>query len=161
MSPPRCCHAAATALLLRCCHRCRRCAAAAATISLCYRRHAATATTIPWPPCCCRHRCYVAVNLLPLPLPPCCRHRPCCRHHQAAAAAAKLPPPPLCTLWDRFDDVKELYKMTDVDFFQLSQVLWLGVKFLHGRMLSIFDALVYLSLNCIRFQLPQWIHWVK
>ncbi len=41
--------------------------------------------------------------------------------------------------------------MTDVDFFRLSGLFQLGIKFLHGGMLSIFDALVYLSLTCIHF----------
>ncbi len=59
--------------------------------------------------------------------------------------ATKLPPLLLSTLHDKFDNEKELCNMTDIDFVQLSQLFPLGVKFLHGGMLPIFDALVYLS----------------
>jgi hypothetical protein len=61
-------------------------------------------------------------------------------------AATKLPLLPLSTLLDKFDNEKEFCNLTDVDFVQLSQLFQLGVKFLHGGMLPIFNALVYLSL---------------
>jgi hypothetical protein len=48
---------------------------------------------------------------------------------------------PLSTLHDKFDNEKELCNMT-IDFVQLSQLFQLGVEFLHGGMLPIFDALV-------------------
>ncbi len=141
MLPPSCCHAAATQHW--CPHR-HRCAAAATTMLPRSCLHtAATAMLLPLPLCglCCN----VVTKLLPPQLPPRCRHRRrCC---QAATITTKLPPMPLSTLWDRFDDGKELCKMTDIDFFWLSQLFWLGVKFLHGGMLSIFNTLVYLSLN--------------
>ncbi len=144
MSPPSCCHAATTQHSR--CHR-NRCAAATTPILPCCCPHTAATTMLVLPLCC--HLCSrVATTLPPPPLPPRCHHR-CRRRCQAAAAAAKLPPSSLSTLWDRFDDEKELCKMTGVDFFQLSQLFQLGIKFLHGGMLSIFDALVYLSLNRI------------
>ena len=59
--------------------------------------------------------------------------------------ATKLPPSLLSTLHDKFDNEKELCNMTDIDFIQLSQLFQLGVEFLHGGMLPIFDTLVYLS----------------
>jgi hypothetical protein len=61
--------------------------------------------------------------------------------------ATKLPPLLLSTLYDKFDNEKELCNMTDIDFVQLSQLFQLGVKFLHGGMLPIFNALVYLSFH--------------
>ncbi len=151
--------------LLSCCH--------AANAQHC-RRHCrcavATITMLPCllPPCCCR--CCAAVSAIVLP--PSCHHCHCHHaattpaaaaklplppwHHQAAAAAAKLLLLQSSTLWDRFlDDEKELCKMTDVDFFWLSQLFQLGIKFLHGGMLSIFGALVYLSLNYICLQSSQ------
>ena len=67
----------------------------------------------------------------------------------AAAATTKVPPLPLSTLQDRFDNEKLFCKMTEVDFFPLSQLFRPGVKFLHGGMLPIFDAIVYLSLYLI------------
>jgi hypothetical protein len=66
----------------------------------------------------------------------------------AKTAATKLPPLPLSTLQDKFDNEKEFCNMTDIDFVQLSQLFRLGVKFLHGGMLPIFEVLVYLSLYC-------------
>ncbi len=146
MSPPSCCHAAAAQ---HCCHH-RCCCAAAATTMLpcCCHYPAATATQLPLPRCWLRRG--VATKLLPLPLPPHHRHHSrCCQAAAAAAAAAKLPPLPLSTLWDSFDNEIEFCKMTDVDFFQISRLFQPGIKFLHGGMLSIFDALVYLSLNHI------------
>ncbi len=137
-----CCHAAAAQHCFR--HR-RSCAATATMLPRCCRHTAATATLLPPPRCRLCPR--VATKLPPPPLQPCCHH-----HHrrcQAANAAAKLPPLPLSTLWDSFDDEKEFCKMTEVDFFQLSQLFRPGVKFLHGGMLSIFHTLVYLSSNCI------------
>ncbi len=134
---PCCCHAALLLPPLPLC--CRR------------RHHAAT----PLPPHC--YHCYavaaaalhlrrrVATKLPQPPLPPCHFHHRC--HCQAAAATAKLLPLLLSTLWDRFDDEKEFCKMIDIDFFQLSWLFWPGVEFSHGGMLSIFDTLVYLSLN--------------
>jgi hypothetical protein len=59
--------------------------------------------------------------------------------------ATNLSPSPLSTLHDKFDNEKELCNMTDIDFVQLSQLFQLGIIFLHGGMLPIFDALVYLS----------------
>jgi hypothetical protein len=151
-------HSHIAAIMLPCC-RCaalprhqRRCAAAAATMLPCCCRHtAATATLLPLLLRCHLH-CCVAAKLPPLPLHPRCCHRRCHCCHQAAAAAAKLLPPPLSTLWDRFVDEKELCKMTDVDFFWISGLSWLGVEFLHGGMLLIFNALVYMSSNCICLQ---------
>ncbi len=136
------CHAAAVQHC-RCHHR--HCAATGITmLPCCCHQTAATATLLLPRHCCLRHR--VATKLPPLPLPPRCCHRRC--HCQAATVAAKLPLLPLSTLWDRFDDEKEWCKMTDIDFFWLSWLFQLGVEFLHGGMLSIFDALVYLSINC-------------
>ena len=143
MSLPSCCH---TAAVQHCHPRWRCCAAATATMLPRCCRHTAAITLLLPPPRCCLC-CCVATKLPPPPLPPCRRHR---RHHcQAAASAAKLPPLRLSTLWDRFDDEKEFWKMTDIDFFWLSQLFWPGIKFSHWEMLSIFNALVYLSLNCI------------
>ncbi len=145
MLPPSCCHAAAAQ---HCCHHRHRYATTAATMLPRHCRHAATtATLLPLPRC---HLCHcVPIKLPPLPLPPLCRH--CHRRCQAATAAVKvkLLLLPLSTLWDRFDDEKEFCKMTDVDFFWLSWLFQPGIKFLHGGMLSIFNAVVYLSLNRI------------
>jgi hypothetical protein len=145
---PSCCHAATAQ---HCRRRCRCCAASMLPRCRC---HAATTAMLPPLPR-CHLSCRVVVKLLPPPLPPHCHHHR--RHHccQAAAAAAKLPLPLLSTLCDRFDNEKELYKMTNDDFFCLSQIFQLGVEILHGEMLSIFDALVHLSLNCICLQLLQ------
>ncbi len=144
MLPLSCCHAAA----VQHCHHRRCCAAATIMLPYCCC-HTAAITMLPPPPRCrlCRQ---VAAKLQPLPMPPCCCHRR--RHCQAAAAAAKLLRLLLSTLWDKFDDEKKLCKMTDVDFFWLSWLFWYGIKFLHGAMCSIFDALVYLSLNPIHLQ---------
>ncbi len=49
-------------------------------------------------------------------------------------------PLPLSTLRDKFDNEKELCNMTDIEFVQLSHLFRLGVKFLHGGMLPIFDT---------------------
>jgi hypothetical protein len=143
MLPPLCCQAAATQ---HCCRHRRCCAAATATmLPRCCHHTAATATLFP--PLRCRLCCRVATKLPPPPLPPrCCHHRHR-RHCQAAPATAKLQLSPSPTLWDRFDDEKEFCKMKDVDSFQLSWLFQPGIKFLHGGMLSIFNALVYLSLN--------------
>ncbi len=142
MSPPSCCHAAATQ---HCCHHHCRCAAAATTMlprCCCYTT--ATATLLPLP----HYRLHRdATKLPPPPLSP--RPCHCCCHCQAAAAAAKLPQLLLFTLWDRFNDEKEFCKMRDVDFFQHSWLFQPGVKFLLGGMLSIFQVLVYLSVNRI------------
>ncbi len=148
---PSCCHAVTAQHCRRCRCRCRRhrCAAATATMLPRCCCHIATIAMLPPPPRCCLRRC-VATKLPSPPLPPCCCHR--CRHCQAATATAKLPLLPLSTLWDRFDDEKELCKMTDVDVFWLSWLFWFGIKFLHGGMLSIFNTLVYLSLNRIHLQ---------
>ncbi len=67
------------------------------------------------------------------------------------AAATKLPLLPLSTLQVKFDNEKEFCNMTDRDFVQLSQLFGFGIKFLHGGMLPIFDALVYLSYIIIIF----------
>ncbi len=144
MSPPSCCHAAS---MQHCCRHHRHCAAATATkLPRCCRHPATTARLLPPPQCrVCRH---VTTKLPPPPLPPCrCHH--CHRHCQDATAAAKLPPLSLSTLWDRFDDEKEFCKMTDIDFSHLSWLFQPGIEFLHGGMLPIFNALVYLSYNCI------------
>jgi hypothetical protein len=112
-----------------------------------YCRHI-TATAMLLPPLRCHVCRCVTIKLPPPPLPPHCRHR----HHrprrcQAAAAATKLLPLPLSTLQDKFDNEKEFCNMTDIDFVQLSCLFRLGVKFLHGGVLPIFNALVYLSLH--------------
>jgi hypothetical protein len=141
MSPPSCCHAAAVQHC--CCHH-RHCAATTATmLPRCCRHTATTATLLPPPRC--QLRCCVTIKLPPPPLPP--RRRHCHRHCQAATAATKLPLLPLSTLQNKFDNEKEFCKMTDVDFFWLSQLFQPGIEFLHGEMLPIFDALVNLSLN--------------
>ncbi len=127
-SPPLwccCCHHAATLMPPHCRHR-----------------YAVVATALP-PPRCRLHR-RVTPKLPPLPLTPCRRHRR--RHCQAATVTTKLLPLPLSTLQDMFDNEKEFCKMTDVDFFRLSWLFRPGIKFLHGGMHPIFDALVYLSL---------------
>jgi hypothetical protein len=110
-----------------------------------YCRHTVATTTLLPPPH-YRVRCRVTTKLPPLPLPPHRRHR-ChrCRHCQPATAATKLPPLPLSILQDKFDNEKEFCNNEDVDFVQPSQLFQLGVKFLHGGMLPIFDTLVYLS----------------
>ncbi len=142
MSPPSCCHAATKQ---HCFHHCCRYAAPAATMLPCCYCHTTPITKLlPPPHCYVRH--HVATKLPPPPLPPChCWHRCCCCQ---AAVTTKLLLLPLFTLHDRFDDEKEFCKMTDIDFFQLSCLFRLGVEFLHRGMLPIFDALVYLSLNC-------------
>ncbi len=146
MLPPSCCHAAAAQQCRR--HPCR-CAATIATMLPRSCRHTATTATLPLllrcPPC-----PHVATKLLPPPLPPCCCHCRC--HCQAVAATPKLLSLPLSTLSDRFDDEKWLCKLTDDDFCWLYWLFWLGIKFLHGWMFSIFNALVYLSLTCICLQ---------
>ncbi len=60
-------------------------------------------------------------------------------------AATKLQPLPLSTLQDKFDNEKEFCNMTDIDFVRLSQLFQLGIEFLHGGMLPIFDASVIIS----------------
>jgi hypothetical protein len=130
MSPLSCCHAAA---VQHCrCHRCRCAAAATTMLPRCCRHTAATATLLP-PPCF---------------LPPLL----CC-HQAATTATATMQPPPLpllpschrchylhCEIC--FDDEKELCMMIDIDFFQLSWLFQLGIEFLHGEMLSVFNALI-------------------
>jgi hypothetical protein len=144
MLPPSCCHAAALQHWYR--HHCRYAAAAPMLPHYCCHT-AVTTRLLPPPRCCVRRR--VTTKLPPLPLPPRCRH--CCHHRQrcqATTAATKLLPLPLSTLQDKFDNEKEFCNMTDIDFVRLFQLFWLGVEFLHGGMLLIFDALVYLSLYC-------------
>ncbi len=46
-----------------------------------------------------------------------------------------------------FDNEKELCNMTNIDFVQLSQLFQLDIEFLHGGMLPIFNALVYLTFH--------------
>ncbi len=145
MLPPHSTDAATTAAVLppppQCCHT--------------------TAATLPPPLGCCHHcTCHVChrvtTKLLPPPLPP---HRHHCRYHrrrcQAATAATKLLPLLLLTLQDKFDSEKEFCNMTDIDCVWLSWLLWAGIKFLHGGMLPIFSALVYLSLYCYNLQSGQ------
>jgi hypothetical protein len=146
MLPPSCFHAAATQQ--SCCH-CGRCVATAATMLPRFCHHlSATTTLLPPPRCWVCRRVATKLPLPPLlPLPPC--HHHCHPHCQAHAATTKLLPLLLSTLQDRFDNKEEFCKMTDVDFFQLTQLFQPGVKFLHGEMVPIFDALVYLSLNHI------------
>ncbi len=141
--PPSCFHAAA---MQHCCRHHRRCAATATTmLPRCCRHTATTATLLPLLCCCLNRR--VTPKLPPLPLTP--RRCHCHQHCQAAAAATKLPPLPLSTLQDMFDNEKKFCNMTNVDFFWLSSWLFQpGIEFLHGEMLPIFDALVYLSLYC-------------
>ncbi len=120
----------------------------------------------PPPPLCCRRRpnanpvrCHVTIKLPPLPLPPFCRHR---HHHhrrcQPTTASTKLPPLPLSTLQDKFDNEKEFCNNADIDCVQLSWLFQLGVKFLHGGMHPIFDALVYLSFYRNNLWWDQYIH---
>jgi hypothetical protein len=102
---------------------------------------------------CCRRRpnadrvCHHVTIKLPLPpLPP----RRCHRHHhrrrcQPTTASTKLPLLPLSTLQDKFDNEKEFCNNADIDCVQLSRSFQLGIKFLHGGMHPIFNALVYLS----------------
>ncbi len=115
------------------------------------------AALIPPPPplCCCRCpnagcvRRRVTTKLPPPPLLPHCHHP---HHHhrrcQPATASTKLPPLPLSTLQDKFDNEKEFCNNADIDCVWLSWLFRLGIKFLHGGMRPIFDALVYLSLYC-------------
>ncbi len=115
------------------------------------------ATLIPPPPplCCPRHPnadrvCHhVTTKLPPVPLPPHRRHR---HHHrwrcQPTTASTKLPPLPLSTLQDKFDNEKEFCNNADIDCIWLSWLFQLGIKFLHGGVHPIFNALVYLSLYC-------------
>jgi hypothetical protein len=73
------------------------------------------------PPLRCRVRQCVTTKLPPPPLPP--RRRNCRHHHrrcQAATATTKLLPLLLSSLQDKFDNEKEFYNMTDIDFVQLS-----------------------------------------
>ncbi len=129
MSPPSSCNAAALQ------HWCRHhfhCDAATAPMLPCYCCHTSSTTKLLLPPRCrvCRR---VTTKLPPLPLPPRHHHR----HHrrrrcQAATAATKL----LLLLLS-----KEFYNMTDIEFVQLSWLFRLGIEFLHGGMLPIFDAL--------------------
>ncbi len=143
MLPQSCCHAAA---LQHWCHQHFCCDAATAPILPCYCRHTLATTTLLPPPCCHVHR-HVTTQLLPPPLPPCHHHHLHCRRQcQAVTAATKRLPLPLSTLQDKFDDEKEFCNMTDIDLVQLSWLFQLGIEFLHGGMLPIFEALVYLSL---------------
>ncbi len=140
MLPLSCCHAVA---MQHCRPHCGRCAATAATMLPRRCRHPATTIAMLPPPPRCSLPCSITIKLPQLPL--LLRRRHCRCHCQAATATTKLPPLSPSTLWDRFDDEKELCKMTDVDFFQLSWLFQLGLKFLHGGMLSILNALVYPS----------------
>jgi hypothetical protein len=77
-------------------------------------------------------------------LPPSCPHRHC--HHATATATTKLPLLPFSILQDKFDNEKEFCNNADIDCVRLSQLFQLGVKFLHGGMHPIFNALVCLSI---------------
>jgi hypothetical protein len=97
---------------------------------------------------CCHHRPNagrvrrrVITKLPPPPLPPRRRHR-----HHHATASTKLPLLPFSTLQDKFDNEKEFCNNADINCVRLSQLFRLCVKFLHGRMRPIFDALICLSL---------------
>ncbi len=97
--------------------------------------------------CCCHHPnaghvCRsVTTKLPPPPLPPRRHHR-----HHHATASTKLSLSPFSTLHDKFDNEKEFCNNADIDCIRLSQLFQLGIKFLHGGMRPIFDALVCLSL---------------
>jgi hypothetical protein len=127
LPPSHCCRSATAAAVLPRCHRCAAGTAALPQL-LCYHR----ATTVLLPSC--RHCHHAAVT--------------------TAAAAAKqlLLWPSCCRRCCLNCEIGLMMKKTDFEIFQLSQVFQLGVKFLNGGICSIFNALVYLSLNCIHLQ---------